>query len=49
MNNPNFNKNARVGQKTPLSAIAIHGALYTDYPANVYFMGRMYRQEPGSQ
>jgi hypothetical protein len=48
MNNPNFDKNARPGQKIPSSAITIHGALYTDYPANVYFMGRMFRQEPGS-
>lgn len=48
LNNPNFNKNAKAGQKQPKSAITIYGALYTDYPANVYFMGRFYRQEPGS-
>jgi len=48
MSNPNFDKNARVGQKIPSSAITIHGALYTDYPANVFFLGRMFRQEPGA-
>ena len=48
MNNPNFDKNARVGERIPTDAITIWGALYTDYPADVYFMGRMYRQEPGT-
>ena len=48
MNNPNFDKNARPGQKIPTSAITVYGALYTDYPANVYFLGRLYRQEPGT-
>jgi hypothetical protein len=48
INNPNFNRNAKAGQTQPRSAITIYGALYTDYPANVYFLGRMYRAEPGT-
>lgn len=48
INNPNFNKNAKPGQKLPVSAITIYAAVYTDYPDNVYFLGRFYRQEPGT-
>ncbi len=48
INNPNFNKNSRPGQKLPVSAITVYAALYTDYPGNVYFLGRLYRQEPGT-
>lgn len=48
INNPNFNKNARPGQRLPASAITLYAAVYSDYPDNVYFVGRLYRQEPGT-
>jgi hypothetical protein len=48
MDNQFFKSANRPGQTAPVSDITLYGALYTDYPANVYFLGRMYRQEPGT-
>lgn len=47
-NNPNFNRGARPGQKQSASAITIYAMLYADYTEPLYFMGRLYRQEPGT-
>jgi hypothetical protein len=48
-NNPNFNKDYKLGVKqTSPSAVTIYGAFYASYTSAVYFMARMYRQEPGT-
>ena len=46
--NPNFNPLAKPGQKQPASVTLLYGAFYAEYTTPVYFMGRMYRQEPGT-
>lgn len=45
--NQNWNPNATVGKQTK-SAYTIYGMFYAEYKAPVYFLGRMWRQEPGS-
>jgi len=48
-NNPNWIVSAKPGQKQPTSAITIHAAIYaTSSNPNTYFLGRMFRQEPGT-
>lgn len=46
-NNPNYNKQAKAGQKQPQSALTIYAAFYAEYTEPVYFQGRLYRQPQG--
>lgn len=47
-NNPNFDKNAKVGATQPASAITLYGAFYAHHTKAVFFMARMYKQEAGT-
>lgn len=48
-NNPNWIVSAKPGQKQPTSAITIHAAIYAESSLkNIYFLGRMFKQEPGT-
>jgi len=47
-NNPNFAKDALPGQVIPQSVVTLYGAFYAEYTEPVYFIGRMFRAEPGT-
>lgn len=45
--NLNWNPNATVGEKQSASAITIYAMFYAEYKQPVYFLARMWRQDPG--
>jgi hypothetical protein len=45
-NNPEFVQNTQTGKKNPPSAYTAYGAIYCEYPQDVYFVGRIYRVDP---
>lgn len=47
-NNPNFQTQYQLGRKQTASAITIYAMFYAEHSAPVYFMGRLYRSEPGT-
>lgn len=47
-NNPNYAHEAKPGYTIPASVVTMYGAFYAEYTQPVYFIGRLFRQEPGT-
>lgn len=45
--NGRFNVNAKPGQAQTTAAITIYAIFYAEWPTPVYFVGRLFRDEPG--
>lgn len=44
--NPEFMQNVQTGKKNPTTAYTAYGAIYCEYPEDVFFVGRIYRVDP---
>jgi hypothetical protein len=44
--NPEFVQNTQTGKKNPPSAYTAYGAIYCEYPTDVFFVGRIFRIDP---
>jgi len=47
-NNPDYNRNAKPGQKQLTSAITVYAWFYCEYTQPVWFMGRLYKEVQGT-
>ena len=48
LQNPDFDPNLALGKKEPTSAIQVYVMIYAHTSQDAYFLGRFYRQEPGT-
>lgn len=48
LKNPDFDPNLALGKKEPTSAITAYVMIYAKASEDAYFLGRFYRQEPGT-